>query len=106
MEAMLEENVTTPELLHSAIRKATVANELVPVFCGSAYKNKGVQLLLDGVLGYLPAPYEVENIGSPSPTTPRCVVRSDPKLPFAGWRSSSKKAATASSPTCASTRAR
>ncbi|MEQ1500819.1 MAG: elongation factor G [Myxococcota bacterium] len=60
MEMMLEERLTN-DALHVAIRKATVANKLVPVFCGSAYKNKGVQLLLDGVNAYLPAPYDVEN---------------------------------------------
>jgi elongation factor G len=54
-EAMLEEKVT-PELLMVAIRRVTIANKFVPVFCGSAYKNKGVQLLLDGVRNYLPAP--------------------------------------------------
>jgi elongation factor G len=83
MEAMLEENVT-PELLHSAIRKATVANKFVPVFCGSAYKNKGVQLLLDGVKAYLPAPYEVENKAFTLADNAEVVVPSDPKLPFAG----------------------
>src|SRR5690349_17508228 len=60
MEGMLEENLTN-EVLAAGIRRATIANKLVPVFCGSAYKNKGVQLLLDGVRAYLPAPYEVEN---------------------------------------------
>ena len=59
-EAMLEDNLTT-ELLKDAIRKATIDNQIVPVFCGSAYKNRGVQLLLDGVQDYLPAPDEVEN---------------------------------------------
>jgi elongation factor G len=60
MEAMLEETVTT-EQVHAAVRKATIANEFVGVCCGSAYKNKGVQPLLDAVNKYLPAPDEVVN---------------------------------------------
>jgi elongation factor G len=60
MEAMLEENVTE-ELIHSAVRKATIALELVPVLMGSAYKNKGIQPLLDAVINYLPNPTEVSN---------------------------------------------
>ncbi len=61
MEAMMEEAVTE-ELIHTAVRKATLANELCPVFLGSAYKNKGVQALLDAVLKYLPEPRDVQNI--------------------------------------------
>lgn len=61
MEAMLEEKVTE-ELIMAAIRKGTLALEFVPVFMGSAYKNKGVQPLLDGVLDYLACPYDVENV--------------------------------------------
>ncbi|MBX2811238.1 MAG: elongation factor G [Myxococcales bacterium] len=60
MEAMLEENVT-PELIHNAIRDGTISLQLTPVFLGSAYKNKGVQLLLDAVTNYLPNPTEVKN---------------------------------------------
>ena len=60
MEAMLEDTVTE-DLLRSAIRKATIALELVPVLMGSAYKNKGIQALLNGVLSYLPNPGEVTN---------------------------------------------
>ncbi len=60
MEAMLEENVTE-ELIYSAIRKGTLDMKLVPVFMGSAYKNRGVQPLLDAVTHYLPAPDEVVN---------------------------------------------
>jgi elongation factor G len=59
-EAMLEESVT-PALVRAAIRKATIERQMTPVFCGSAYKNKGVQELLDGVLYYLPNPTEVDN---------------------------------------------
>lgn len=61
MEAMMEESATE-ELIHDAIRKGTLANELCPVFLGSAYKNKGVQTLLDAVIKYLPEPRDVENI--------------------------------------------
>ena len=60
MEAMLEENVTQ-ELLDNAIRTATIAREITPVLCGSAYKNKGVQVLLDCVNKWLPAPDDVVN---------------------------------------------
>lgn len=60
MEAMMEENVTE-DLIHDAIRKGTLSQELTPVCLGSAYKNKGVQSLLDAVVAYLPNPTEVEN---------------------------------------------
>lgn len=60
MEAMLEDAVT-PELIKAAVRKGTIGLELCPVFMGSAYKNKGIQPLLDGVIDYLPNPTEVEN---------------------------------------------
>jgi elongation factor G len=62
MEAMLEEEAIPEEMIHEAIRKGTLALELTPVLIGSAYKNKGVQLLLDAVNGYLPCPTDVENI--------------------------------------------
>ena len=61
MEAYLEDNVTE-ELVHEAIRRGTLALELVPVFIGSAFKNKGVQPLLDAVLQYLPGPADIQNI--------------------------------------------
>ena len=61
MEAMLEDAVT-PDLIRAAVRKGTISLELCPVFMGSAYKNKGIQPLLDGVVSYLPNPTEVQNI--------------------------------------------
>ncbi len=87
MEAALEDKAT-PEQIHAAIRKATIANEFVAVFCGSAYKNKGVQRLLDGVNAYLPAPDEVENLGYDLTTDEenpeQIVVEPDPSKPFIG----------------------
>lgn len=59
-EAYLEDKITE-ELLNDAIRKATISLQLVPVTVGSAYKNKGVQALMDMVIGYLPDPTEVRN---------------------------------------------
>jgi elongation factor G len=58
-ELYLEEGDVPAERLKAAIRKATLAIELTPVFCGSAFKNKGVQPLLDAVLDYLPSPLDV-----------------------------------------------
>ncbi len=60
MEAYLEDRVTEA-MVYNAVRKGTLALELTPVFLGSAFKNKGVQLLLDAVINYLPAPNEVQN---------------------------------------------
>ncbi|MCB9521969.1 MAG: elongation factor G [Myxococcales bacterium] len=62
MEAALEGEVSV-DMLNNAIRAATLSLELTPVFCGSAYKNVGVQSLLDGVVSYLPNPKEVTNRG-------------------------------------------
>jgi elongation factor G len=61
-EAILEEQVTE-ELIRDAVRRGTIAQDLTPVFLGSAYKNKGVQPLLDAITRYLPSPLEVENAG-------------------------------------------
>ena len=60
-EAILEDNVTE-DLIHAAVRTGTIARKLTPVFIGSAYKNKGVQPLLDSVVRYLPNPADVKNV--------------------------------------------
>ncbi len=62
MEAVLEGTATNEQVM-AAVRKGCIAEKLVPVFVGSAYKNKGVQVLLDGVTRYLPNPTEVVNKG-------------------------------------------
>ena len=62
MEKYLEGEEVDISTIKSLIRKGTCANEFYPVFCGSAFKNKGVQPLLDGVLDYLPSPLDVERI--------------------------------------------
>jgi elongation factor G len=62
MEAILEEKVSE-EMIHQAIRNGVLSLELTPVFMGSAYKNRGVQTLLDAVIAYLPAPTDIRNTG-------------------------------------------
>jgi elongation factor G len=62
MEVMLEEGEIDPELVRAAVRKGTLSLEFTPVFVGSAYKNKAVQPMLDGVNSYLPCPTDVENM--------------------------------------------
>ena len=62
MAKYLEGEEFSEEEIKAALRKRTVNNEIVPVFCGSAFKNKGVQAVLDGVIDYLPAPIDVPAI--------------------------------------------
>ncbi len=65
MEAILEKR-ETEELIHEAVRIGTISREMTPIFMGSAYKNKGVQPLLDAVVRYLPHPGDVENYAQDS----------------------------------------
>ena len=75
----------TLDQLKAAIRRATIAREFAPLFMGSAFKNKGVQLLLDGVVDYLPAPHEVENIALDlNKEEEEVKLVSDPKAPLVG----------------------
>lgn len=57
------------EEIKSAIRKGTIANEMIPVVCGTSYKNKGVQKLLDAIIDYMPAPVDVPSIKGTDPET-------------------------------------
>ena len=68
------EEITIPEL-KKVIRKATIANEMVPVTCGSSYRNKGVQMMLDAVIDYMPAPTDIPAIKGTNPETGEEVER-------------------------------
>ena len=76
----------TEEEIYAAIRKATIAMDITPLMCGSAFKNKGVQTLLDGVMRYLPSPYDVGAIIGTDPDDEEVEVKRmpDPDEPFAG----------------------
>jgi len=83
MEAILEEEVTE-DLIHAAVRNGVISMDLTPVFLGSAYKNKGVQVLLDAINRYLPAPTDLENLGVDlSNDEAEIVIESDPNKPVA-----------------------
>lgn len=70
--------------IHEAIRKATIDLSIIPMLCGSAYKNKGVQTALDAIIRYLPAPVDVESIKGTNPDTGEEIERKpDAKEPFA-----------------------
>ncbi|HEY4188284.1 MAG TPA: elongation factor G [Polyangia bacterium] len=84
-EMFLSEQSPSFEQLQAAIRRATISLKMTPVFIGSAYKNKGVQLLLDGVLAYLPNPAEVQNLAlDQNKNEEKVILESDPKKPFVG----------------------
>ena len=73
----------TPDDIISEIRKATLARKIVPVMCGSAFKNKGVQTLLDAVAAFLPSPLDVEDVEGVNPKNDKPESRPiDPKAPF------------------------
>ena len=69
MEKFLMDEELTVEELKVALRKATIANQLVPVVCGTSYKNKGVQKLLDAVIDYMPSPLDIPAIKGVNPVT-------------------------------------
>jgi elongation factor G len=75
LEVYLEHGELTTEQLKQGLRRATIANRIVPVFCGSAFKNKGVQPLLDAVVAYLPSPLDVPAIKGTDPKTGEEVQR-------------------------------
>ena len=84
MEKYLEEGELSIEELKKGIRAATIAGHMVPVTCGTSYKNKGVQKLLDAIVDYMPAPTDIEDIKGVNPDTGEEEHRpSDDNAPFA-----------------------
>jgi elongation factor G len=84
MEAYLEGKSVSDEELKAAIRRSTIANKFIPALCGSSFKNKGVQLVLDAVKDYLPSPLDVPAVKGTNPDTGEFEeVAADDKAPFA-----------------------
>ncbi|MBR2736579.1 MAG: elongation factor G [Firmicutes bacterium] len=83
MEKYLEEDDLSEEDIRKAIRKATIANEMVPMICGSAYKNKGVQPLIDAIVDYMPSPLDIPPVAGVLPDSEEESHRdADDKGPF------------------------
>ena len=83
MMKFLDGEEITEKEIKETIRKETIANQMVPVMCGSAYKNKGVQMLLDGIVDYMPAPIDIPAIKGVNPDTGEEEERvSDDNAPF------------------------
>ncbi len=75
MEKFLMEEIPTIEELKAALRKATIANKVTPVFCGTSYHNKGVQMLLDAIVDYMPSPVDIPAIKGTLPDSDEIVER-------------------------------
>jgi len=75
MEKFIEGKKINPDETKASIRRVTITNEAVPVFCGAALKNKGIQLLLDATVDYLPSPLEVPPIKGIDPLTGKGISR-------------------------------
>ncbi|MDR1927714.1 MAG: elongation factor G [Oscillospiraceae bacterium] len=74
-EKFLDGQALSAQEIKTCIRKATIANEMVPVICGTSYRNKGVQLLMDAVVDFMPAPTDVPDITGVNPKTEEGEVR-------------------------------
>ncbi|MBZ4335729.1 elongation factor G [Corallococcus interemptor] len=82
---LMDPGSITEEQLRAAVRRATIALKMTPVMCGSAYKNKGVQLLLNAVCSYLPNPKEATNEALDQKNNEaKVILESDPTKPFVG----------------------
>lgn len=82
MEKLLSEEEISEELIHDITRHAVIEQEFCPVYLGSAFKNKGVQPLMNAITRYLPSPPEVENTGTNPETGEKMVLESDPNKPL------------------------
>ena len=85
MEKFLETMELTPDEIRKGLRNATIAMKCTPVLCGSSYKNKGVQMLLDAVIDFLPSPVDVDHVKGINPKTGEEEERkTDDNEPFSG----------------------
>ena len=84
MMKVLDGQEPTVEEIKAVIRKATISGTFHPVFCGSAYKNKGIQLLLDGVIDYLPSPLDIPGAKGYDKNGNQIECKSDDNAPFVG----------------------
>ncbi len=85
MEKFLETMELTPDEIRKGLRKATIAMKCTPVLCGSSYKNKGVQMLLDAVIDFLPSPVDVAHVKGVNPDTEKEEEReTSDDAPFSG----------------------
>ena len=85
MVLALEEKPVPQDLIRKTIRQATIDNKMVPVTCGTSYKNKGVQKLLDAIVDYMPSPVDIPAIDGVNPDTGEEDVRhADDNAPFSG----------------------
>ncbi len=85
MEKFFETGELSVEEMKTALRKGTISMAIVPVLCGSSYKNRGVQHLLDAIVDYLPSPIDVDHVKGINPDTGEEEVRkTDDEEPFAG----------------------
>ena len=86
MEKLLEEQEVTPEEIKKAIRKGVLSMDITPVFCGSAYRNKGIQLLLDAIVDYLPSPLDIPPVEGTAVDDKNEIMHreADDNAPFSG----------------------
>ena len=83
MMKYLDGGELTIEEIKSGLRKGTIAGNIIPVCCGSSYKNKGVQELLDAILDYLPSPIDIPPVEGQTPDGEKAIRKPDDKEPFA-----------------------
>ena len=97
LEMFFEGKELPVERMKAALRKATIAGTVLPMLCGSAFKNKGVQPLLDAVVDYLPSPLDAKPIVGNDPKTGDEITRKpdDERAVLRRWRSRSRPIRTA-----------
>jgi elongation factor G len=82
MNKYLETGELSEDEIHQSIRDRTIAGDIIPVFCGSAFKNKGVQAMLDGVVRYLPSPADIPPVGGELPNGEKSTRKPEDSEPF------------------------